>query len=592
MNLSDSFFLCLDIGTNGVRGIAHHINTGNIDKSAIYSVDDTDIIFALKSVVDELEHQCGTHFDYAYITGNFGPSYFEMSSQNTVWNNEHKIVVADVRAQIAKITPTENFYPMHIVPLRYDTTNAHNIMTPIGFTDKQLTSVFGTIFYDCARMNEIGQILRRGHIQPIAFYDPHFVQNVALRTRGVPTMFVDMGAEFTTASIWTDRGPMWYMRFDTGGTDISRDIATQLNIRLHDADRIKRAVASMLPKEMDRFTPADTAYEFSRADINDIFAPHINDIINRITVSGASVISRYKPKKIILSGGGAEVENMPEFFENAFGLPTSNVRADATVRALATYVWKSEHVHRDAYMARRARIQNIGAKIKKLFYRGRKRRAQTIPVMPSTLSFNMARPETYTLFASGGISIIHVDIMDGFYVDNIAGGITELKNIRAHTNAHLHVHLMTESPSVWAASAIEAGADTVIVSTNTSGVRDALRIVRAAGKRVGIALNPDSPVTLLKSVLRDIDEVMVMTVNPGAAGQQFVNSCVKKIEILDATRKKYKLKFIISVDGGINAENAQKCWAAGADLLVSGSYLAHSNDFPLAVQSLLKQENK
>ena len=75
----------------------------------------------------------------------------------------------------------------------------------------------------------------------------------------------------------------------------------------------------------------------------------------------------------------------------------------------------------------------------------------------------------YTMFASAGISMIHVDIMDGFYVDKIAGGITELSEIRRSTKSHLHVHLMTESPSVWATDAINAGADTVIISTNISG---------------------------------------------------------------------------------------------------------------------------
>jgi ribulose-phosphate 3-epimerase len=186
--------------------------------------------------------------------------------------------------------------------------------------------------------------------------------------------------------------------------------------------------------------------------------------------------------------------------------------------------------------------------------------------------------------------MIHVDIMDGFYVDKISGSIEELRKIRSKTNAHLHVHLMTESPNIWAADAIAAGADTIILSTNTSGLRAAIRTVRAAGKRVGIALNPESSVTLLKSVLRDIDEVMVMTVTPGAAGQSFEPSCLHKISVLAGTRKKYGLKFLISVDGGINEKNAQLCWDAGANLLISGSYLANAPDFPLAVQSLLKKQ--
>lgn len=185
--------------------------------------------------------------------------------------------------------------------------------------------------------------------------------------------------------------------------------------------------------------------------------------------------------------------------------------------------------------------------------------------------------------------MIHVDIMDGFYVERVAGGISELKMIRAHTDAHLHVHLMTESPSVWAADSIAAGADTVILSTNTSGLRAAIAATHAAGRRVGVALNPESSPAILKPILRDLDEVMVMTVRPGAAGQKFQTDCLKKISILDATRKKYGLKFTISVDGGIDDKTAQMCWDAGADLLVSGSYLARSPDFPLAVQSLLKQ---
>lgn len=188
--------------------------------------------------------------------------------------------------------------------------------------------------------------------------------------------------------------------------------------------------------------------------------------------------------------------------------------------------------------------------------------------------------------------MIHVDIMDGFYVDRIAGSIEQIKFIRSHTNAHLHVHLMTEGPAIWAADAINAGADTIILSTNTSGVRAALRGIRSAGKRAGIALNPESSVSILKAVLRDIDEVMIMTVSPGASGQEFQPSCLHKISVLAATRKKYGLKFLISVDGGINDKTAQLCWDAGADLLVSGSYLSTAPDFPLAVQSLLKKTNQ
>ena len=242
-------------------------------------------------------------------------------------------------------------------------------------------------------------------------------------------------------------------------------------------------------------------------------------------------------------------------------------------------------------MARHAKIHSFIERVGGIFTpRKKKVKPKFIPILPSTLCFDMKRPETYSLFKAGGILMIHVDVMDGFYVDRVAGGIDYIKFIRTHTNAHLHVHLMTESPAVWAADAVAAGADTVILSTNTSGVRNAVRVVKGAGKRVGIALHPDSSVKILKDVLRDLDEVMVMTVVPGAAGQDFRPDCLHKISVLAATRKKYGLKFLISVDGGINDKTAQMCWNAGADLLVSGSYLANSPDFPLAVQSLLKRE--
>ena len=91
MNLSDSSFLCLDIGTSGVRGIAHRVRSGRLAKSSAYSIDSFDTVFAIKSVVDELERQIGDHFETAYITGNFGQSVFKISKQTKVWRGEHKV---------------------------------------------------------------------------------------------------------------------------------------------------------------------------------------------------------------------------------------------------------------------------------------------------------------------------------------------------------------------------------------------------------------------------------------------------------------------------------------------------------------------
>ena len=592
MNLLDSSFLCLDIGTHCVRGIAHRIRSGKINNSAIYSIDTNDASYGLKSVIDELEKQIGTHFDSAYITGNLGPSEFEMLAKSTAWGGEHKITASDIRAQTSQITAPDDYFPMHIIPLRYDTPTARNMRTPIGHIDRQLISAFGIIYYSQPGLSNIYEHLRAAHIQSDGFFDPQFLQNSAYRTARQTTLFLDFGAEYTSASIWTDRGPVWHTKIKLGGTDITNAIASQLNIDIYEADRIKHNVASLIPKEMNRFTPADTAYDFSRGDVNDIIIPIIVDIIGQIKDRCLPSFTKYHPTKIIMSGGGADVEGLRDFIENAFAIVTEVLPPDATVRALSQYIWECERPHRDAYLARQDRWARRSGWIKKIFRRKKKKRAHFVPILPSTLCFNMKRGDTYTLFNSANISMIHVDIMDGFYVDRIAGSIDELKLIRSHTNAHLHVHLMTESPAVWASDAIAAGADTIILSTNTSGLRAAIRVVKNAGRRVGVALHPDSSVSILKPILRDIDEVMVMSVTPGAAGQQFNPATLHKISILAGTRKKYGLKFVISVDGGINDKTAQPCWDAGADLLVSGSYLAKSNDFPLAVQSLLKKAHE
>lgn len=590
MNMLDSSFLCLDLGACGVRGMAYRIRNAEIDRSAYYSVDDFDTVFALKSVIDELERQIGTHFESAYITGNFGPSFFKMTAKNTVWANDHKITASDIKSQIAEIDAPDGFYPMHIIPLRYDTPKIRNMLSPVGHSDRQLVSAFSALFFDDEYMKKISEILRHAHIRATAFYAPQFLGNSVMRARKQTIMFIDFGAENTTASIWTDRGPVWYNGRAIAGNDLTTEISTRLNTPFSDAERIKRNVADLYPGEFARFSPADSAYAFSCADVNEIVIPFYKNLIKSIHDDCAEYIEKYNPSEIVICGGGARINGIEDLIATHFpDIQITKKDTDWAVRTLGEYIWAGELPRRRAYIARMQRVQNRFARIARIFHRKTKTQKRNVPILPSTLCFDMTRPETYTMFRAADISVIHVDIMDGLYVNRIAGGLDELRTIRASWAGHLHVHLMTDAPAEWARGAIDAGADTVILSTNTAGLRDAIKIVRASNRRVGIALNPESSVSLLKSVLRDLDEVMIMAVTPGAAGQEFNQDVIHKIGVLNATRKKYGLKFTISVDGGINDKTAQLCWAAGADALVSGSYLANSADFPLAVQSLLKK---
>lgn len=593
MNLVNSSFLCLDIGTYGVRGFAHSVHNAKIIQSATHFVKNANTVFALNSVIDELEQQLQTHFNSAFVTGNFGDADFQTVSDTLIWHDEHKINEQDLRRQITKITPPDDFYIMHIVPVFYGTQDIKNISnTPIGHIDTELKSIFSVISYEQDKTKYISDIMRRSHIKSAGFFDSTFLQNAIYRKPKEKVLFLDLGHEYTTVSIWTNRGPLYFNKIKFGQKDITNALATELDISVSDADTLKISVSNALPNEMDRFTPADSSEkfaQFSRADINEIFVPKLKQLINIVYEQSKKYIKQYAPEKIILTGGGTAIENIDIFLQQIFNLPVDNQTESATVNALSEYVWELNLPKRNAFIQKQIKMQNAFHKITRFFHKKKTiKKKKFIPIMPSTLCFNMNDMATYTLFASGGISMIHVDIMDGLYVEKIAGGINELAKIRTNTNAHLHVHLMTESPSIWARDAINAGADTIIISTNTSGVRDAINVIKNADKRCGIAVNPETPIDIIVPVLKNIDEVMVMGVKPGAAGQTFDENILQKIRILNYTRKKHGLKYLISVDGGINPETAKLCWNAGADLLVSGSYLAHAHDFPLAVQSLLK----
>ena len=590
MNMLDSSFLCLDIGTNGVRGIAHRIKNAHLDKSAFYSVDNDDVVLALKTVIDELEQKIGERFNDAFITGNFGASFFTMTVKNTVWQTEHKFTASDVQNQISQIKHPDDFYPMHVIPMRYDSPKLRNMSTPIGYSDRQLLSTYSALYFERARTDEIMSILRQAHIQAISFFAPHFLESKVFKPREETAMFIDFGASGTTLSIWNGRGPVWYTTIAMGGNDLTTEISDRMGIPFSEAMRIKHSVSDMTTQEMARFIPADTQYGFSVADINEIVIPFYTNLVEQIKNESAPFLEKYKPRQIIVSGGATNINGLIDLITQEIGISVVNQGTDAAVRALSAYVWACQKPHRIAYITRLQRIKKRTNKILKLFKRRTKRvQPRFVPIMPSTLCFNMMAPETYTMFKSAGISAIHVDIMDGFYVDRIAGGLDELNEIRTHWNGHLHVHLMTEAPNAWATGAISNGANTIILSTNTSGLKEAIQTIKHAGKRVGIAINPETSVLILKKVLQELDEVMIMGVKPGASGQEFDQRVLQKITILNETRKRHGLKYTISVDGGINEKTAMACWNAGADLLVSGSYLANASDFPLAVQSLLKK---
>jgi len=196
-----------------------------------------------------------------------------------------------------------------------------------------------------------------------------------------------------------------------------------------------------------------------------------------------------------------------------------------------------------------------------------------IRIAPSILSADFANlGAEIEAVDRAGADWIHIDVMDGHFVPNITIGPMVVKALRGRTKKPFDVHLMISPVDAYVDAFIEAGADIVTVHPEAGPhLHRTVQLVKSRGKRVGVSLNPGTPVEALDNVMGDIDLVLVMTVNPGFGGQKFIDGQLAKIQAVRARIDKSGRKIDLEVDGGITLETAPRAIAAGADVLVAGT---------------------
>ncbi|GEN94247.1 ribulose-phosphate 3-epimerase [Pediococcus ethanolidurans] len=212
-----------------------------------------------------------------------------------------------------------------------------------------------------------------------------------------------------------------------------------------------------------------------------------------------------------------------------------------------------------------------------------------IKVAPSILSANFVdlKPDI-ELAQKGGADFLHIDVMDGQFVPNLSFGPGMVEAIRPITSMPLDCHLMIENPERFVTQFCQAGADIVGVHVeSTPHIYRALEMIKQHSVKAEVVLNPGTPISLVEDVLPIVDQVLIMTVNPGFGGQKFISQMIPKIQRLNQLRQTGENNFAIEVDGGINDNNVASVYKAGADIAVAGSYVFNSDD-PIAQIKKLK----
>lgn len=211
-----------------------------------------------------------------------------------------------------------------------------------------------------------------------------------------------------------------------------------------------------------------------------------------------------------------------------------------------------------------------------------------IKIAPSILSADFSRlGEEITAIETGGADYVHIDVMDGHFVPNITIGPLVVEAARRVTTLPLDVHLMIENPDRYIADFAKAGADIITVHYEAvPHLHRTVQLIHSLGKKAGVSLNPATPLNCLDMILDELDLVLIMSVNPGFGGQQFIPACLPKIEALRKEIDRRGLKVELEVDGGVKLDNIARIAAAGAEVMVAGSAVYGTDNYGATITAL------
>lgn len=196
-----------------------------------------------------------------------------------------------------------------------------------------------------------------------------------------------------------------------------------------------------------------------------------------------------------------------------------------------------------------------------------------IKIAPSILSADFSKlGEDVKKLEMCNADVVHIDVMDGMFVPNISFGIPVIKSIRNITKLPFDVHLMIEEPGRYIEDFVKAGADIITIHYEADRHIDrTINYIKSFGVKAAVALNPSTPVSVLKDIIPSLDMVLIMSVNPGFGGQKYISYASKKIKEVNELKEEYNKNLIIEVDGGIDVHNIKEVVQSGAEYIVAGS---------------------